>query len=86
MDIYCGNLSFDSSESDIETLFAGFGGVSRTSLVTNKFTGKSRGFAFVTMDDDAQAQTSIDELNAKDFMGRELQVSQARPKKEFDKD
>jgi len=79
MNIFVGNLSFSATESDVKTVFETFGTVA--SVRIKKKSGKnSRGFGFVSMPDDLQAQSAIEALNNKDFMGRPLEVSIERPK------
>jgi cold-inducible RNA-binding protein len=78
--IYVGNLSFDSSEDDLANAFGAYGTVDKVSIVTDRMTGRSRGFAFVEMSDDAAAKAAIDGLNGKDLGGRVLTVNEARPK------
>jgi len=79
MNIFVGNLSFSAVESDVKLLFEAFGAVSQVRI--KKKSGKnSRGFGFVTMTDDLQAQAAIEGLQGKDFMGRPLVVSVERPK------
>ncbi|MFM7668106.1 MAG: RNA recognition motif domain-containing protein [Bacteroidota bacterium] len=80
MNIYCGNISFRATSQDIEKLFESFGEVSSARVITDRETGRSRGFAIVEMDDDSQAQQAIDSLNGNDFMGRNLVVNEARRK------
>jgi RNA recognition motif-containing protein len=80
--LYVGNLPFSSTESELTQLFSQAGGVSEVAVILDKFTGKSRGFAFVTMTDDASAQKAVETLNGKNFGGRELQVNEARPKED----
>ena len=82
MNIYVGNLSFEASENDIRGLFAPFGQVSSVSLIKDKFTGQSRGFAFVEMPNQGEAQKAIQGLNGKDFKSRALTVNAARPREE----
>ncbi len=82
MNIYVGNLSFDATEQEIKSAFEQHGAVSRVSIITDKMTGKSRGFAFVEMDDDEQARSAISSLNGQDLGGRTLNVSEARPRQE----
>ena len=82
MNIYVGNLSFDASEDDVRGLFTPFGQVSSVSLIKDKFTGQSRGFAFVEMSNTPDAQKAIQGLNGKDFKGRALTVNAARPREE----
>ena len=81
-EIYVGNLSFDTNEQGLETLFSQYGQVDRVSLITDRDTGRSRGFAFVTMGDGAAAQSAIDALNGKEFEGRTLKVNEARGKQD----
>ncbi len=80
--IYVGNLTFDASEEQVRALFEPYGQVERVSLVTDRFTGKSRGFAFVEMADDDAAGKAIAGLNGHDLGGRALTVNEARPKTE----
>lgn len=80
MDIYVGNLAFTANEDDIGELFESYGGASSIKLITDRETGKSRGFAFVTVDDQASAQSAIEELNGQEFMGRELRIREATPR------
>jgi len=75
--IYVGNLPWNVSEADIRELFEQHGPVQEVTLITDRETGRSRGFAFVQMDEDA-AQEAIDALNGTDFGGRELRVNVAR--------
>ena len=80
--LFVGNLSFRATESDLRTLFEGFGVVERVNLVTDLATGRSRGFAFVEMSDDEAAAQAMAGLNSKEFQGRALNVSEARPRAE----
>ena len=80
--IYVGNLSYDTTQEDLKALFAEHGEVSDLHLPTDRETGKVRGFAFVEMPDDAQAQAAMDALNGKDMGGRELTVNKARERTE----
>jgi RNA recognition motif-containing protein len=82
MKLYVGNLSFDTTENDLQDLFEKHGQVSEVSLMMDRVTGKSRGFAFVTMNDKTQAEAAIAALNAKDFAGRALTVNEARAREE----
>jgi cold-inducible RNA-binding protein len=82
MNIYVGNLSFDAGEADVRQLFEAHGQVSSVSVIEDKFTGRPRGFAFVEMPQDAEAQAAIAALNSKDFKGRPLTVNEARPRTE----
>jgi cold-inducible RNA-binding protein len=78
--LYVGNLSFNTTETDLQDLFATAGTVSEVTLMQDKFTGKSRGFAFVTMGSEADAQKAITEFNGKTVEGRPLTVNEARPR------
>ena len=80
--LYVGNLSFETSESDLKTLFASCGTVTSCNLIMDKFTNKSRGFAFVEMGSQAEATKAITELNGKDCGGRALKVNEAKPREE----
>ena len=80
--LFVGNLSFDTMESDLQDLFSKVGNVTSCDLITDKFTGKSRGFAFVEMGSDEDAQKAIAEVNGKDIDGRALKVNEARPRED----
>jgi cold-inducible RNA-binding protein len=82
MKLYVGNLSFDTTDSDLEDLFEQFGTVSEVYLVTDRATGNSRGFAFVTMGNTTEGNAAISALQEKEFAGRSLAVNEARPKAE----
>lgn len=82
MNIYVGNLSFRASEQDISDLFSTYGEVSSARIVKDKFTGRSRGFAFVEMNDDHAGNEAIAALHEKEFMERNLVVNEARPREE----
>jgi RNA recognition motif-containing protein len=80
--LYVGNLSFDSSESDLRTLFGQFGSVKSCDIIMDRYTNKSRGFAFVDMGTQDEANKAIAELNGKDFHGRALTVNEAKPRED----
>jgi RNA recognition motif-containing protein len=80
MNIYVGNLSSDVADEAIRDAFAPFGEVTSARVIKDKYTGQSRGFAFVEMPDQSQAQTAIKSLNGKEFQGKEMSVSEARPR------
>ena len=80
MKIYVGNLPFRMDDSDLRALFEPFGAVDSASVVTDRDTGRPRGFAFITMADDGEAQAAIDGLDGKELDGRTLKVNQARPR------
>ena len=86
MNIFVGNLSFDATKADVSELFEGFGSVASVVIVMQKDGKKSRGFGFVEMLDDQQAQAAIAALAEKEFMGRPLNVEAARPKSEGGRD
>ena len=77
--IYVGNLSFQTTESDITQAFSGFGPVESVSIITDRDTGRSKGFGFVEMSSDDEAQRATTALNGTDFEGRNIVVSEARP-------
>ena len=81
--LYVGNLSFDTTENDLQDLFSGAGSVREATLIQDKMTGKSRGFAFVTMSSDEEAQAAVSQFNGKELQGRSLTVNEARPREEF---
>ena len=78
--LYVGNVPYDTSEQDLQTLFAGAGTVETVNLMRDMATGRARGFAFVEMASDEEAQQAISMLNDKDFGGRNRTVNEARPK------
>ena len=82
MNIYVGNLNYRLKESDLEGIFSEFGTVSSVKIITDKFSGKSKGYGFVTMDNDDEAKKAIDQLNGSTVENREMVVNEARPKKE----
>ena len=78
--LYVGNLSFNTTENELQELFAQAGAVQEVTLMQDKFTGKSRGFAFVTMGSEQDAQNAISKLNGQAIEGRPLTVNEARPR------
>ncbi len=80
--LYVGNLSFDSSEDDVRDAFSAFGEVTSTHMVTDRDTGRPRGFGFVEMADAEQADAAIAGLNGTNLGGRDLTVNEARPRPE----
>ena len=82
MKLYVGNLSFDTTGNELKDLFAEFGTVTDTYLVTDRATGDSRGFAFVTMSNANEGKAAITGLADKEFAGRTLTVNEARPKED----
>lgn len=83
MKLYVGNLSFDTTENELEEYFGSFGEVQEAALVQDRNTGNSRGFGFVTMKSREDAENAIQELHGKPFNGRNLTVNEAKPKTEF---
>ena len=82
MNIYVGNLNYKVNENDLEEVFAEYGEVSSAKIITDKFTGKSKGFGFVTMENQEEANTAIKELNGASYEDRTMVVNEARPRKE----
>lgn len=80
MNIYVGNLSFDTTEEQLRQAFESFGEVSSVNIITDKYTGEPRGFAFVEMSDKDAAAGAIADLNGQDLNGRTLNVNEARPR------
>src|SRR5262245_56982668 len=80
--IYVGNLTWDATADDLLALFQEHGNVARAQVITDRETGRSRGFGFVEMNDDAEAQKAIEALNGTNFRGRPLTVNEARPREE----
>ncbi|MPZ48060.1 MAG: RNA-binding protein [Dehalococcoidia bacterium] len=80
LNIYVGNLSYDTTESELNTAFAGFGAVASARLATDRDTGRTRGFGFVEMTNDAEAQAAIAGLNGTMLQGRTLTVNEAKPR------
>ena len=79
MDIYVGNLPYEVSDEELEAVFAEYGQVVSARVITDRFSGRPRGFGFVEMGNDSEAQAAIDALNGRDLKGRPLTVNQARP-------
>jgi RNA recognition motif-containing protein len=82
MNIYVGNLDFKVQENDLEELFGEYGEVESARIITDKYSGRSKGFGFVTMEDDNEARTAIENLDGKQLKSRALTVNEAKPKKE----
>ena len=80
MNIYCGNIAYTTTEDDLRDLFAQYGEVSAVRVITDRDTGRSKGFGFVEMVDDGQAKEAIEALDGKDFMGRDVRINEARPR------
>ncbi|MBA3273404.1 MAG: RNA-binding protein [Chthoniobacterales bacterium] len=82
MKLYVGNLSFETTENDLQDMFEQHGTVSDVALMMDRTTGRSRGFAFVTMGDAAAGTAAINEINGKEVQGRTLTVNEARPRED----
>ena len=80
VNIYVGNLSYQVTDEDLREAFAGYGEIASTSVIRDKFTNESKGFGFVEMPRQADAEAAIKELNGSDLKGRSLTVNQARPR------
>ena len=80
MNLYVGNLSYDMSEENLRSEFAEYGEVQSAKIITDKFTGRSRGFGFVEMTSDDEGKKAMEELNGKEIEGRQLVVNEARPR------
>ena len=82
MNIYVGNLSYDVNEEDLQEAFKAFGQVESVKIITDRYSGKSKGFGFVEMPSKAQGQAAIDGLNGKELKGRTLTVNESHPRTE----
>jgi RNA recognition motif-containing protein len=80
--IYVGNLAYGTTEEDLQELFGQYGEVTSARVIMDRETGRSRGFGFVEMGDEAQAKKAIEELDQKEFQGRALKVNLARPRED----
>lgn len=80
MNIYVSNLNFSTTSESLQELFAGYGEVTSAKIITDRETGRSRGFGFVEMSDDTEGQNAISGLNETDFEGKTINVNVARPK------
>jgi cold-inducible RNA-binding protein len=80
--LFVGNLPFTATEDELRDMFSPFGEVQQVRIMTDRDTGRSRGFAFVEMPDDEAAEKAVSDLNGKDFGGRPLTINEARPKPE----
>lgn len=80
--IFVGNLSFQTSQDDLQAAFSNYGAVERVSIVTDKFSGQSRGFGFVEMTNASEAEAAIAAMNGYEMNGRALNVNEARPRPE----
>jgi RNA recognition motif-containing protein len=82
MNIYVGNLAYSVTEDDLRTAFSEFGAVTRATVITDKFSGQSKGFGFVEMANSSEAEAAIRGLNDKPLNGRNIKVNQAKPREE----
>lgn len=80
MDIYVGNLAYSTNDESLRSAFSAYGEVSSARVVSDRMTGRSKGFGFVEMPDRAQAQAAIDALNGQELEGRTLRVNESQPK------
>ena len=83
--LYVGNLSYKVKQEELESLFSEYGNVSSAVVISDKFTGRSKGFGFVEMEDPASADKAIQELDGKAIQGRNLKVNEAQPRKDGDR-
>ncbi len=82
MNIYVGNLSYGTTESELQEIFSAFGTVTSANVITDKYSGRSKGFGFIEMEDKAAGDAAIKDLDGKDVGGRNLKVNEARPREE----
>ena len=80
--IYVGNLSFDATDADLEKYFSAYGKIEEVKIIKDKYSGRSKGFGFVTFAEKEDMTKAIAETNGKEFQGRELKVNEARPREE----
>ena len=85
MKLYVGNLAFSVNQETLKKAFEAFGAVEEATVIVDKFSNRSKGFGFVTFTDDEAAKKAISEMNDKDFEGRPLKVSEAKPREEGDR-
>ena len=83
MKVYVGNLPFDVDDEKLKELFSSYGEIEEATVIMNKFSGRSKGFGFVTFKDEESGKKAVSEMNDKDIEGRKLKVNEARP---FDPD
>lgn len=82
MNIYVGNLSYDVTEQDLKQAFEAFGTIASSNLIKDKYSGRSKGFGFVEMPEQAEAAAAIQGMNGKELKGRAMNVNEARPRTE----
>ena len=83
MNIYIGNLDYKATEESLKSIFEKYGSVSEVKIITDKFTGSSKGFGFVVMDNNAEAKKAISELNGTTVENRQIIVNEARERKQY---
>ena len=81
MNVYVGNLSYDLSEEDLKTAFAEYGEVTSAKIVSDRYSGRSKGFGFIEMTSDDEAKAAIEGLTGKELAGRAIVVNEARPRR-----
>ena len=79
MNIYVGNLSYDATDETVKKTFESFGEVTSVRIIKDKYSGQSRGFGFVEMPEQSQAQAAIKSLNGKELLGKQMSANEARP-------
>ena len=82
MQIYVGNMSYNTSEDNLRELFGQYGEVSSVKIITDRETGRAKGFGFITMDTDSEAKEAIEALHQKEYDGRTLTINEAKPREE----
>ena len=82
MNIYVGNLSYDTDDQALREGFEKYGSVDSVNVILDKFSGRSKGFGFIEMPDNSEAQKALDELDGKELDGRNIKVNQAKPREE----
>ncbi len=82
MNIYVGNLSYDMNEEQLREAFASYGTINEARVISDRYSGRSRGFGFVEMSDDTEAQAAIEGMNGKELDGRTLTVNEAKPRED----
>jgi cold-inducible RNA-binding protein len=82
MEIYVGNLSWETSDQDLSDAFAAYGNVEKASIISDRDSGRSKGFGFVTMNDDDEANKAIEGMNGTEMGGRNLKVNEAKPRED----
>ena len=86
MDIYCGNLAYATTDDGLKAVFAAYGKVTSARVVTDRMTGRSKGFGFVEMPNREEAQKAVDALNGQELDGRPIRVNESNPKPREDRD